>query len=158
VQLVVGDVGVTADGGEIGVAEVCGDEPGIAGLLAEPGRRGVAERVGSDALLDRGLLGGAADDRGEDRRLQPLSLESAEDGRVAGRLPVGAEERELVCERGRERLAAWLAALPQRTSNDGRGPSSSRSDQSSAISSARRRPVWTSVSTTSRSRAARPAR
>ena len=110
-QLVLGDVGVAADGGEVGVAEIGGDEAGVAGLLAQPGRGGVAERVGGDALLDRGPLGGAADDRGEDRRLQALALEAAEDGRVGRRLPLGAEERELARERGRERLPARLAAL-----------------------------------------------
>ena len=51
-----------------------------------------------------------------------------------------------------------LPPLPRRTSNEGRALSRSRSDQSSAISSARRRPVWTRVSRTSRSRSARPAR
>jgi hypothetical protein len=65
----------------------------------------------SDALFDRGSLGGATDDPGEDRRLQPLSLESAEDGGVGGRVPFGAEERELASERWRERLSTRLAAL-----------------------------------------------
>ena len=51
VQLVLGDVGVAADGGEIGVAEVGSDEAGVARLLPEPGGGGVAERVRSDALL-----------------------------------------------------------------------------------------------------------
>ena len=111
VQLVLGDVGVAADGRKVGVAEVGGDEAGVARLLPQPGRGGVAERVRGDALLDLGSLGGAADDPGEDRRLQPLALEPAEDRCVRGRAPVGAEERELAGERRCERLAARLAAL-----------------------------------------------
>jgi hypothetical protein len=62
-------VGVAADGGKVGVAEVGGDEARIAGLLPQPGGGGVAERVRGDTLLEACLLGGAADDPGEDRRL-----------------------------------------------------------------------------------------
>jgi hypothetical protein len=65
----------------------------------------------SDALLDRGSLGGTPDDPGEDRRLQPLSLESAEDRRVSGRAPFGTEARKLAGERRCERLPTRLAAL-----------------------------------------------
>jgi hypothetical protein len=54
VQLLVGDVGVAADGREVGVTEVGGDEAGIACLLAEPGRGGVA--CGSDARAGWGFF------------------------------------------------------------------------------------------------------
>lgn len=64
-----------------------------------------------DALLDLGSLGRATDDPGEDRRLQPLPLEAAEDRRVGGRDPLGAKERKLAGERRCERLPARLAAL-----------------------------------------------
>jgi hypothetical protein len=70
------------------VAEVRGDESGVAGLLSQPGGGGVSERVRGDALLEARLLGGAADDPGEDRRLQPLALEPAEDGIGRGGLPL----------------------------------------------------------------------
>ena len=96
---------------------------------------------------------------GEDRRLQALALEAAEHRRVGRRLPLGAQERRA---RGRAaaRAAAGAACRPCRSGRAARAasPSSSRSAQSSAISSARRRPVWTSASRTSRSRSARPAR
>ena len=75
------------------MAEVGGDEAGVARLLPQPGGGGVAESVGGHALLEPGPLGGAADDRGEDRRLQPLALEPAEDGRLGGRLSGGRDER-----------------------------------------------------------------
>ncbi len=74
------DVRIPRDGREIGVAEVLGDEAGVAELLAEPGRGGVAERVRSDVLLDPGALSGTTDDVGEDRLLQPPALEPTEDG------------------------------------------------------------------------------
>jgi hypothetical protein len=54
VKLSFGDVRVAADGGEVGVAEVVGYEPRVAGRLPEPGRGGVAEGVGSGALLESG--------------------------------------------------------------------------------------------------------
>ncbi len=50
-QFFFGDEGVAADGGEVGVAEVRGNEAGIAGLLPQPGSRCVPERVRGDALL-----------------------------------------------------------------------------------------------------------
>ena len=111
VQFLVGDVGVATDRREVCVAEVGGDEAGVAGLLAEPGRGGVAEGVGGDALLDRRPLGCTADNRGEDRRLQSLALEAAEDRRVCGRLPLRADDGKLVGERWCERLPARLAAF-----------------------------------------------
>jgi hypothetical protein len=78
VQLLIGDVGVAADGGEVGVAEIGGHEARVARLLAQPGGGRVAERVGGDALLEAGALAGAADDAGKDRRLQALaSVESS---------------------------------------------------------------------------------
>jgi hypothetical protein len=157
VQLVCCDVGVPADSGEIGVAEKGGDETGVARLLPQPRRGGVTEGVRGDALVDRGSLGRATDDSGEDRRPKSLSLEqktgpSAVAPRSARRSASSrASGAASGCRRG-------LPPLPRRTSSDGRGPSSSRSAQSSAISSARPKPVWTSVSRTSRSRSARPAR
>lgn len=62
-------------------------------------------------LCESGAFGCAADDVGEDRRLQPLALEPAEDGRVRRRFRLVAELGELAGERRRERLAARLAAL-----------------------------------------------
>jgi hypothetical protein len=62
-------VRVATDGGEVGVAEVGGDEARIAGLLAEPGRGGVPECVRGRALLEPGAFGGAADDQAKDRAL-----------------------------------------------------------------------------------------
>lgn len=47
VKFLVGDVCIAADRGEVGVAEVGGDETGISGLLA-PGGGGMAERVRGD--------------------------------------------------------------------------------------------------------------
>ena len=78
-QLVAVDMCVACDRGEVGVAEVFGDEAGVAELLTEPGRRRVAERVRGDVLLEPGALRGAADDVGEDRLLQSSALEPAED-------------------------------------------------------------------------------
>ena len=141
VQFVGGDVGVAADGREVGVAEVGGNQAGIAGLLAQPGSGAVAERVCGDPLLEVGALGGAADDRGEDRRLQALAREAAEDRCVGCRLPGVAQVFELTGKRRRERLPARLAALAAADEQRGPRPSSSRSDQSSAISSERRSPV-----------------
>lgn len=68
-QLLAVDMCVARDGREVGVAEVLGDEPRVAELLAEPGRGRVAERVRGDVLLQSGALRGAADDVGEDRLL-----------------------------------------------------------------------------------------
>ena len=65
-QLLTVDVGVARDGREVGVAEVLGDEPRVAKLLAEPRRSRVAERVGGDVLLELSALRRAADDVGED--------------------------------------------------------------------------------------------
>jgi hypothetical protein len=80
------------------VTEVGRDEGGSSGLLAEPGRGGVAERAGGDALFDRGALVRAADDRGEDRRLRGLALQVAADGASAEACRFRAEKRKLVCE------------------------------------------------------------
>ncbi len=111
VKLVGGDVGVAANGREIGMAEVGGDETGIAGLLAQPGRGGVAERVGADGLLDSGSLGCAPDQRGEDRRGEPFAGKAAEDGVLACGSTVPSEPSELVGERWRQRLAPGFAAF-----------------------------------------------
>jgi hypothetical protein len=72
------------------MAEVRGDEARIAGLLPQPGGGGVPERVRGDALREPRPLGGAADDSREDRRLQPLAPEPAEDGVRRRRLPLVA--------------------------------------------------------------------
>ena len=50
-ELFAADMRVTADGREIGVAEVLGDEASVSELLAEPGRGCVAECAGGDVLL-----------------------------------------------------------------------------------------------------------
>jgi hypothetical protein len=111
VQLVLGDVGIAADGRKVGVAEVGGNKAGVARLLPKPGSGGVPERVRGDALREAGALGGAADDPGEDRRLQPLALEPAEDG-IAWRRPLlVAELAQLLGELWRDRLAARLGTL-----------------------------------------------
>ncbi len=111
-QLLAVDVGVARNGREVGVAEVLGDEPGVAALLPEPGRSGVAQRVRSDVLLDPGALGGAADDVGEDRLLQASAGETAED-RVGRRgLACVAELQQLMREASWQRLTSRLAALP----------------------------------------------
>ena len=60
------------------MAEVSGDEAGVSCLLTQPGGRGVPKCVGGDALLEFRALRGAVNDRREDRRLEPVSLEPAE--------------------------------------------------------------------------------
>lgn len=62
------------------MAEVLGDEAGVAEFLPEPGRRGVAQRMRGDVLLDPGALRGTTDDVGEDRLLEAPAGEPAEDG------------------------------------------------------------------------------
>src|SRR5512133_522204 len=111
VELLRGDVGVAADRGEVGVTEVGGDQPRVTARLPQPGGGAVAERVCGHSLLEPGPLGGAADDRGEDRRLQALALEAAEDGRVRGCVSRRLQASELARQRPRERLPAGLAAL-----------------------------------------------
>jgi hypothetical protein len=111
VQLVGSHVRVAADGGEVGVTEVCRYEASIARLLTEPHGSRVPQCVGSDPLLEPGSLGGATDDGGEDRRLQSPAFRITE-GRGVGRgAPSSADEFELASERGRERLTPRLAAL-----------------------------------------------
>lgn len=61
------------------MAQVFGDEAGVAGCLPEPGRRGVPKRVRGDVLLDPGAFRSAANDVRERRLLQPPTDESAED-------------------------------------------------------------------------------
>ena len=90
-ELVPVDVRVARDRREVGVAEILGDEAGVAELLAEPGRGGVAQRVGGDVLLDPGAPGGAADDVGEDRLVQTSPGEPADD-RVGRRGLAGVVE------------------------------------------------------------------
>jgi hypothetical protein len=111
VQLVLGDVGVAADGRQVRVPEVSGDEASVTRLLPQPGSGGVTKRVRGDALLEPRPLGSATDDRAQDRRLEPLALEAAEDGRVRGCLARRSQPGELAGERSGERLPARLAAL-----------------------------------------------
>ena len=68
-ELLAIDVRVASHGREVGVSEVLGDEAGVAAFLPQPGRGGVAKRVGGDVLLDPGSRRGASDDVGEDRLL-----------------------------------------------------------------------------------------
>jgi hypothetical protein len=111
-QLVAVDVRVASHGREVGVAEVLGDEAGVATLLAQPGRGGVAQRVGGDVRLDPGSRRGAPDDVGEDRLLQASAGEPAEDriGRLG--LPGVAQLPQLAGEASRDRLTPGLVALP----------------------------------------------
>jgi hypothetical protein len=83
------------------VAEVRRDEARVACLLPQPRGGGMSERVRSHALVNARALGGATDDQPEDRRLQPSSLESAEDGAVRRRPSRGTEADELARERRR---------------------------------------------------------
>ena len=93
------------------MAEVLGNEAGVAALLAEPGRRGVAQRVRGDVLLDPSALRRATDDVCEDRLLQASAGKPAEDG--VGRLGLGgvAQLPQLAGEARWQRLAPRLAAL-----------------------------------------------
>ncbi len=111
-QLLAVDMRVARDRGEVGVAEVLGDETRVAELLAEPGCGGVAQRVRGDVLLEPGPLRGAADDVREDRLLESSALEPTED-RI-GRLGVAGvgQPLQLTRETRRDRLATRLAALP----------------------------------------------
>ena len=114
-ELVAIDVRVARDGREVGVAEVLGDETGVAELLAQPGRGGVAQRVGGDVLLDPGARRGAADDVGEDRLaggVRPASPQKT--GSVASgcRVSRGASEAR---GRGRPALVGGAACRPCRS-------------------------------------------
>ncbi len=111
-ELVAVDVRVASHGREVGVAEVLGDEAGVAELLAQPGRGGVAQRVGGDVLLDPGARRGAPDDVGEDRLLQASAGEPAEDRIGRPGLPRVAQLPQLAGEARRDRLTPGLAALP----------------------------------------------
>jgi len=77
VKLLWCDVRVAGHRREVGVPEVLGDEAGVASALALPSRRGVAHRVGSDALVEPSALGGPMDGVCEDRRLELATGESA---------------------------------------------------------------------------------
>ncbi len=111
-ELVAVDVGVARDGREIGVAEVLGDEAGVADLFAEPGSRRVAQRMRGDVPFDPGALRGSPDDVGEDRLLQASTSETAED-RVGRRgLACVVELQQLMGEASWQRLTSRLAALP----------------------------------------------
>jgi len=94
------------------MAEILGDEAGVAELLPEPGRRGVAQRVRGDVLLDPSALRRATDDVGEDRLLQASAGKPAEDG--VGRLGLAgvAQLPQFAGEPSRQRLTSRLAALP----------------------------------------------
>jgi hypothetical protein len=78
VEFLAGDVGVAMDGREVGVAEVLGDQAGIAGRASKPRRGGVAKRVGRDSLLESGADGRAANDARQDRCLQAAATQPAE--------------------------------------------------------------------------------
>jgi len=95
------DVRVACNGREVSVAEVLGDEAGVAHLLAEPRRGCVAQRVRGDVFLDPGALGGAADDVGEDRLLQASTREPAEHGVGRLGLPGVAQLPQLLGKTGR---------------------------------------------------------
>src|SRR6266511_2987786 len=97
--------------GQVGVAEVLGNEARVACCLAEPCCSGVAQRMGGYAFLEPGPLGGSLDNGGEDLRLQSPAGETAEDGSARRALSFTAEPPQLDSELGREWLAAWLAAL-----------------------------------------------
>ena len=64
---------------QLGVPEVFRHESRVAGRLAKPARRRVAQRVRRDLLLDPGALDSSSDDRREHLRLQPSASEAAED-------------------------------------------------------------------------------
>ena len=93
------------------MAEVAGHETGVAARLAKPGGSRVPQGVGGDALLEPRTGGGAADYVGEDCGLQTTAGKTAEYGRVRVFARDGVQSRKLSDERGRERLAARLAAL-----------------------------------------------
>lgn len=78
VQFVGRDVRITADGGEVGVAEIFRDEARIPGRLPEPRRGRVPERVRCDVLVKPGAFGGPRDDAREDRLLQAQSSKPTE--------------------------------------------------------------------------------
>ena len=78
VELGVGDVGVAAHRGEVGVAEVLGHEARVARDLAQPRGGGVAQRMRGDVLLQSGARCGASDDAGEDRGLKARAAKAAE--------------------------------------------------------------------------------
>ena len=138
------------------MAEVFGDQARVAGRLAKPGRGGVAQGVGGDALLDPSALRRASDDPGEDRGLQAPAAQAAEDRCLGPRLGFLAQSAELARSAGASGWRRGFPPLPERTTSDGWGPSRSTSPQSSAISSERRSPVKTSATSTRRSRSASP--
>jgi len=119
VQLVLGDSGVANDGREVGVAEVGGNEAGIAPLLAQAGDGGVAERVSPDALLEARSVGVAANDSDKDRRLEPLAFEPAEHRRVGARVAVCPTGWRIRLQAEGRAAARGLPTLPHRTSSDG---------------------------------------
>jgi hypothetical protein len=94
------------------VAEVLGNEAGVAALLAEPGRRGVAQRVRGDVLLDPSALRRATDDVGEDCLLQASAGKSAEDGIHRLGLAGVPQLPQLAGQARRYWLAPRFAALP----------------------------------------------
>lgn len=93
---------------------------GVATLLAQPGRGGVAQRVGGDVLLDPGSRRGAPDDVGEDRLLQASAGEPAEDGHSL----VIWEHRRSV--RMRAGAAEGPRSVPERVVRAGQGTSYGR--------------------------------
>jgi len=110
-QLLARDVRVAADRGEVGVAEVLGDQACVAEFLAQPGRGGVAERVRGDVFFQSRPFRRAADDLGEDRLLEASAVEAAEDGRLWAWGARGSEGAKLACEPSWERLPPGFAAF-----------------------------------------------
>lgn len=70
VHLLAGHVRVAADGREVGVPQVLGDQSRVARGLAQPRRGGVAQRVGGSRALRARSPDAAADDVGQDVLLQ----------------------------------------------------------------------------------------
>ena len=89
VEFVTCDVRIAADGREVAVPEIVGDETGVAKLLPKPRGGGVPERVSRDRLLESGSRRCTVDDRCERRLLEPTTGEPAEDRVLRSRAPLG---------------------------------------------------------------------
>jgi hypothetical protein len=109
VQLVAGDVGIAADRRQVGVSEVLGHQPRVAGGLAQPCRGGVAQRMRGHALRQPGPPGAARDDIGQDRGLEPPAREPAEDRVVR---PGLAQSRQAASSRTNAGARGWRRGFP----------------------------------------------